>query len=204
MRGLRHVVHHDILDALRAEFFGNGFGKLFGIAIHRAVCDNHAFLAFVPAQAVVQVNHLRNLLGPYRPVGRANHPDVQPLAFLQRLLHRIAKLAHDVRVIAAHLTFVDFGIDVLVDASAVQRAEATERVAREEDAFGLIESDHGFGPMHHRNQVEAQVVVSQFQEITFAHHVTVSAYAVETFHHVECLLVAHQHDVGIILLNQSD
>ena len=204
MRCLRYVVHHDVLDTLCAQLLGNGFRQFFGIAIHRSVCNDHTFLAFVPAQAVIQVNYLRNLLRPYRSVGRTNHLNIKSLAFLQSLLYRIAEFTDNVRVIPTHLTFVDFGIDILIDTATVQCTKATKRISRKQDTFGFIERNHRLGPMYHWYQVETQIVMPQFQEITFPHYITVASNTIETFHHIECFLVAHQYDIGIILLDQGD
>ena len=137
-------------------------------------------------------------------MGGANPLEIETSQLLQRHLHLDAVLAHNVGVVANHLREVGLNVHLTVEYTAVQCPEASEGIAREERAaLGLV-SHHCFGPVHHRDEVEAQVHALQAELAPFGHAERRAALAVVAFGHLQRLLVAHQADVGVNLANQSD
>ena len=201
---LADVVHHDVAYALCGQFGGDGLGQLLGVSVHAAVGYHHALRSLVAAQAVVDAHHAGNLIRPHRAVRGADGADREAAQLGQRLLHGVAILAHDVGVVARHFLPITVRIDARVQESTVQRAEAAEGVAGEEHAVRLVQGHHCLEPVHHGRQVEAQLVVSQVEEVAFLHLVAFACHAVESLYHAECLAVAHDDDVGIRLLDEAD
>ena len=137
-------------------------------------------------------------------MGGANPLEIETSQLLQRHLHLDAVLAHNVGVVANHLREVGLNVHLAVEYTAVQCPEASEGIAREERAaLGLV-SHHRFRPVHHRDEVEAQVHALQAQLAAFAHAKRRAALAVEAFGHLQRLLISNQTNVGVNLANQSD
>ena len=144
---------------------------------------------------------------PYRSVCRADIVDPHAGEFLQCLLHGHAVLAHDVRVVALHLVPINVAVHLAVYVCAVQSAEASEGVAREEHVLCDVERNHRLGPVNHRYHGERQLVCAERERVAVLHFynlVFLVAHVVVAAHHVERLLVAHDLCVGIILLDECE
>ena len=127
--GFRHVVDHDVLHAGIAGGTGYLLGHALGVAIHGAVADDEAGLGLVARQAVVETYHLIDIFVPHGAVGRADVVEMYVGQLLQRVLHGRAVFAHDVRIVAHHLQPERVAVNLRVDDTAVQGAEAAEGVA---------------------------------------------------------------------------
>ena len=126
---------------------------------------------------------------------------------LQRLLHGHAILAHDVRVVALHLVPINVAVHLAVYECAVQCAEASEGVAREEHVLRDVERNHCLGPVYHWNHGEHQLVCAERERVAVRHfHYLVLrvAHVVVAAHHVEGLPVAHDLCVGVVLLDECE
>ena len=201
---LAHIVHHDVLDALCRKFRRNGFRHLFRVAVHGTVSNDHTFVSGVAAQLVVDTDNLGYVFRPHRSVCRADGRNGQTAQLSQRLLHRRAVLAYDVRIVANHLIPVSVQIDAGIQEPSVQRAETAETVTGEKNSFRFVKSHHRLGPVHHRGHIETELMMSQSQKILVFHHVLFARHAIKALYHAESLLVAHDDDVGVMLLYQTD
>ena len=139
---------------------------------------------------------------PHGAVRRADVVELDALELLKGVLHGRAVLAHDVRVIAHHLEPERVAVDLRVDNTAVQRAEAAEGVAREERVGGGVERNHRFGPVHHGRQHERQLVAAEAERRAVLHLQLVCSNAVEAVNHAEGLLVGHYLHARVILAYQ--
>ena len=202
MRSLRDIMHHNVLNALSTQFFGYSLCHLFGISVHGTISYHYTFFGFVTAQLIVHSHYFCYFFFPYWSVCRTNHLYIESAAFLQCLLHRVAELTYDIRVVTTHLAHIDFGIDILINAASVKCTEASKGIAREENAVCRIECYHSFRPMYHRDKIKVQVMTANFQRIAFGYYFSFATYTVVSVYHIEGLLVSYQNDVGIILLNQ--
>ena len=204
MVSLRDVVHHDILNASLACCLSNNLSHSLGIAIHGAVADNQTRLGFVFRHLIIHADDLSNMLVPYRTMSRADVVELYASQLLQRILYRNTVFANDIRIVAHHFEPECVAVDVVIDNSAIQRTKASEGIAREEHLVLSIKSDHGFWPMNHRNKHERKLVVAKVQSLAILNLHNIFCYAIEAFEHAESLLVAHNLDVRIILLDECD
>jgi len=197
-------VHHDVLDALCRKFRRNGFRHLLRVAVHGTVSNDHTFVSGVAAQLVVDADNLGYVFRPHRPVRGADGGNGQTAQLGKCLLHRRAVLAHDVGIVAHHLVPVSVQIDAGIQEPSVQRTETAEAVTGEKDSFRFVKSHHRLGPVHHRGHIETELMMSQSQKILVLHHVLFARHAIKALYHAESLLVAHNDDVGVMLLYQTD
>ena len=200
---LADIVHNDVAYALCGQFFCNGLRHLLSISIHAAIGNHHTFRCLITAQTVIDARHLRDILRPHRPMRRAYNLDRQLAQFSHGFLYRIAILAHDVRIITHHLVPILIRIDARVQKAPIQSAETAEAISREQHTVRLIERHHSLRPMHHRSQVKTQFMISQVKEIAFLHLITFTRHAIKSLNHTERLFVAHDNDIGIILLDKT-
>ena len=190
------------MDEDRAHTFGGQFagyalGHLLRIAVHRAVGDHHARFAFVAAQTVVDVHHLRDLALPYGAVGRADGRGVQAPYLRERLLYRPSVFADDAGVVAAHFVPVARRVYLRVGNAAVDGAERAEGVAREERAGLGTPCHHRFGPVYHRRHVERERFRAERYAVALLDFERPGVDAVESLEHLQRLGVAHDLDVGV-------
>ncbi len=70
-------MHHNILDAIISQRSGDRLSHLLRVTIHAAINNNHAFLTFVAAHTVIDIDRFRRVFTPNRSMGRANRLDIQ-------------------------------------------------------------------------------------------------------------------------------
>ena len=194
--GRREVVYHDVADAGSGQFAGDAFGHLLRVAVHRAVGDDCARLAFVAAHAVVEVEDRGDFALPDGAVRRADRLGGQRTHLGERLLHRSAVFADDRGVVAPHLVPVAGGVELRVGDASVECAERAESVAREERLLLGTPGDHRLGPVDHRGHVEREGPAAQIERVALADLLRLGLDAVEAAEHVERLGVADDPHPG--------
>ena len=97
---------------------------------------------------------------------RQKHRNLQPRGLLQHGLHLRAVFADDVRVVAAGLVeIVSVEVDLVIEEVPVQRAEAAERIRRQQQAVGLVIGHEHLGPVHHRRGHKLQRVAAGAERV---------------------------------------
>jgi 5-methylthioadenosine/S-adenosylhomocysteine deaminase len=81
-------------------------------------------------------------------------------------------------------------IHFIVEKSAGQRAESTERIPRKQNAFGEIIRRHRFGPVNHRDQMELKRMPPEGQRLLILNDLNVIFDAVKTIQKKGGFLVA--------------
>ncbi len=200
----REVVDNDLLHPLLDKAAGDAFGRLFRIAVHRGVGHDDPLFSLVAAHAVVEVDHLGDAALPNGSVRRADRRNGQRADLLQGLLHRGAVLADDAGVVATHLVPVAVGVDLRIGNAAVECAERTEGVAREERLLLGAPRDHRLGPVYHRHQLEGERLAAQIERVTLLDLERAVADAVVAGNHLQGLGIADDRYVGIELPQGRD
>ena len=205
MVSLRHIVDDYVLHTRLRGRACNSFCHTLGVAVHRSVANYKARLGLITRQTVVDANDLLNVFVPHGTVSGADVVEFHVSEFLQGILHGSAVFSHDVGIVAHHLEPERVAIDFRVDYTAIQRAETTECIAREEHVASGVECHHRLWPMHHRREHEVQRVTAQRQRIAILHFdVERVFHTIEAAHHAERLLVADNLNIRIVFLHQSD
>ena len=161
--GVIHAHLHAALD----KFCGEDICGVLGVAVHGGIGQHHAvLLRCVAAPLEVLIEERTKIAPPDEAVQRADIIQRQPRCLLQHSLHLHAVLADDVCIIPARLIDI-FGeeIGLVREQAAVERAEGSERVRREEYAVGGIIAHHDLRPVHHRSHDEAYLMPPQLQHV---------------------------------------
>ena len=206
-RGLRHaeIMNDDFALTGRCGTLGHGLGHALGMAVHRPIADDEARLRFARRKAVVHAQCPGDFVHPHRAVRGTNHLDVQRGELFQPRLHRCAELAEDGGVVAFHFGPVVGSVHLRVDHVAIERTEATEGIAREEDMLRFVVGHHRFGPMEHRSEVETQLVVSQVEGTAFLDgDVGFGSRTIVTLYHAHRFGVSYEANAGIVLADKAD
>ena len=132
MVSLRHVIHHYILHARLGGSTGDDLGSTLRIAIHRTIADDQSGLCLILGHTVILSHHLINILVPDGAVRSTNIVKLHAGQLLECVLHGRAVLTHNVRVVAHHLKPEGITVDLLVNHTAIERAEAAKGIAREQ------------------------------------------------------------------------
>ena len=135
-------------------------------------------------------------------MGGADIVELHVSQLLQRVLYGCAVFTHDIRVVALHLQPVGVAVDLCVDDATIQGTKATKGVATEER--GATQRDHRLWPVYHWCQHEAKRLLAKSNGIAILHLYGTLCDAIESFHHLESLLVANYLYLWIVFLDEGN
>ena len=162
-------VVHAHLHAALGQLDGEDVGRVLGMAVDGGIGDQHALLLRgIARPELVFFDEPVEVLPPDKAVQRADQGDIERGGLFQRRLDLRAVLADDIGIVAARLVqMLAEEIGLVSKEAAVERAEGTESVGREEDLIGAVVAHHDLGPVHHRRHDEAELVAAGLQAVPF-------------------------------------
>ena len=199
----RDVVDTDALDILFGQPACDRLHHALGVAVHRAIDDRDTALGFVPTPTRIAFDDAGRILAPDGPVRGRDDPDVDAGEFRNSALDHGAVFPDDIGEVAQDLVFEISDVNFIVEDTAVERAEAAEGIAGEEDAIGRIIGHHRLGPMHHGREMKTQLMLAQIERIAIVDDVNILRDAVEFFEKTDGLLVADDREVRKVIEQQA-
>ena len=196
-----HIVQGNIFHALLGQTAGQDVSCILRVTVNRAAEDRHApVLRSIGAPLLVLVDKPANILPPDGTMKRTDVRNIQAGRLFQQRLYLGAVFAHDVGIIPPGIIQpVPLKVHLVGIQVAVQRAEGTESVGREQNPIGGIVGCHGLGPVDHGRHDKGERVPSGGQGIPLFHRHSAAGQVQikELADHGDGLGVAHHLGLGI-------